>query len=97
MTLQGFEEIVFLDFEYRQVDGEIKHPVCLVAKEARSGRIFRVWLDGQGWRYPVLPNATGPFVVVVAFMASAELGCYLSLGWPFPSLVIDLYSESRMS
>src|SRR5208337_2448133 len=31
----------------------------------------------------------------VAYYASAELGCYLALGWPFPANVLDLYAEFR--
>ena len=31
----------------------------------------------------------------VAYYASAEIGCYLSLGWPMPVNVLDLYIEFR--
>ena len=31
----------------------------------------------------------------VAYFASAELGCFLSLGWPLPFNVVDLYVEHR--
>jgi hypothetical protein len=32
---------------------------------------------------------------MVAYYASAEIGCYLGLGWPLPVNVIDLYAEFR--
>ena len=35
-------------------------------------------------------------MLFVAFYASAELGCHLSLGWPLPARVLDLYAEFRV-
>ena len=34
-------------------------------------------------------------MLFVAYYASAELGCHLSLGWPMPARVLDLYVEFR--
>jgi hypothetical protein len=31
----------------------------------------------------------------IAYYASAELGCYLALDWPFPCRILDLYAEFR--
>ena len=31
----------------------------------------------------------------MAYFASAELGCFLQLGWPLPTRVLDLYAEFR--
>jgi hypothetical protein len=31
----------------------------------------------------------------VAYYASAEMGCFLSLGWPFPGHLLDLFAEFR--
>jgi hypothetical protein len=31
----------------------------------------------------------------VAYYASAELGCFLALGWPMPARVLDLFAEFR--
>src|SRR5262249_11812979 len=31
----------------------------------------------------------------IAFFASAELGCFLELGWPLPAHVLDLYAETK--
>ena len=41
------------------------------------------------------PFDSGPFDLVVAFYASAEVGCYMNLGWEPPANVIDLYVEFR--
>jgi hypothetical protein len=40
--------------------------------------------------YPIDPDS-----LFVAFLASAELGCHLALGWPLPARVLDLYVEFR--
>jgi hypothetical protein len=41
------------------------------------------------------PFPLGDDVLVVAFYASAELGCFLALGWPIPTRVLDLFTEFR--
>src|SRR5262249_52165528 len=41
------------------------------------------------------PYPIGPDVLFVAYFASAELGCHLSLGWPLPARVLDLYVEFK--
>ena len=71
--LDAFREIVVVDAEFTALPGERPDPVCLVARELRSGRRFRLWLDGlkSGVR---LPYATGPDVLFIAYYASAELG-----------------------
>jgi DNA polymerase I len=39
----------------------------------------------------------GPDTLFVAYYASAEIGCHLSLGWPVPERVLDLFVEFRNS
>ena len=87
-----FREVVVVDFEFTTIAGERPVPVCLVARELRSGRRFHVWLDQFG---PAPPYATGPDVLFVAYYASAELGCYRALGWPMPERILDLFIEFR--
>jgi hypothetical protein len=41
------------------------------------------------------PYPIGPDTLFVAYLASAELGCHLALGWPLPARVLDLYVEFR--
>ena len=42
------------------------------------------------------PFDVGPDALFVAYFASAELGCFLELGWPLPENVLDLYVEHRV-
>lgn len=95
--LDGFREVVTLDFEFRVTPGNRPEPVCLVAHELRSGHRFRLWLDQEFGPAPppVSPYATGPDVLFVAYYASAELGCYRTLGWPMPHCILDLFAEFR--
>src|SRR6516164_683320 len=93
-ALAGFREIWLCDTEFRAPDGERPEPRCLVAREWRSSRTVRLWQDqladlGQP------PFAVGPEALFVAFYASAELGCFLPLGWPMPARILDLYAEFR--
>jgi len=95
VTLADFDEVVFLDFEFIAHPGERPEPVCAVAIEQRSRKMFRLWLDGEEDRPVEPPFAQGPRVLTVAYFASAELGCCRALGWPFPPWVLDLYVEFR--
>jgi len=90
--LADFEEVWLLDFEFYQPEGERPHPLCLVAKELWSGRVIRMWRDDL-LRYMQCPFRTDAFCLSVAFYASAEMGCFLALGWPMPKNLIDLYAE----
>jgi len=81
-----------VDFEFIATPGNRPIPVCFVAHELRSGRRFHVWRDQFGL---VPPYATRPDVLLVAYYASAELGCYRVLGWPVPERILDLFIEFR--
>jgi len=93
MAIEAFREIVLADFEFVSLPGERPRPVCLVAHELLSGRWFRLWQDQFG---SAPPYATGRDVLFVAFVASAELGCYRALKWPTPERVLDLSAEFRV-
>jgi DNA polymerase I len=79
-------------FEEAARSGERQRPVCLVAKELRSGQEWRIRRDEFG---PTPPFPTGPDALFVAYYASAELGCFKALGWPIPTNVLDLFVEFR--
>jgi DNA polymerase I len=87
-----FTEVVVVDTESTAIPGERPVPVCLVAREMRGGRTYRIF---QGEFGSVPPYATGPDVLFVAFVAQAELGVYRALNWPLPERVLDLYVEFR--
>lgn len=92
--LDAYREVWLVDFEFSQPPGERPTPVCLVAREFRSGRTIRLWQDDLE-RISAPPYPTGPDSLFVAYFASAELSCHLSLGWPLPERVLDLYVEFR--
>jgi len=89
-----FREIWLVDFEFTCPPGERPVPLCLVAREFKSGKLLRVWLDDPNCPQQC-PIPTGPDVLFVAYYASAELGCFIALEWPLPCRVIDLYLEFR--
>lgn len=88
-----------VDFEFTPRWGEPPVPLCVVGQEMRivggelrRGRRISKWLNGGHHEPPlIIGNASA----LVAFMVSAELGCYLALGWPLPNKVIDLQVEFR--
>ena len=90
--LDGFREIVLVDFEFGSGHGERPQPVCLVAWELRSGRKLRLWRDQFG---QAPPYATDANTLFVAYYAPAELSCHLALGWPTPVRILDLFAEFR--
>lgn len=92
LDLLPFPEIWAVDFEFGAEPGENPEPVCLVAWELRGGRKLRLWSDELG---TTPPYPTGPDVLFVAYYASAEIGCHLTLGWPAPERILDLFTEFR--
>jgi hypothetical protein len=91
---QPFREVWVIDFEFSAPSGERPQPVCLVAREIESDQLIRVSLNE-------LVNLTQPpfpvdeDTLIVAYYASAEMGCFLVLGWTLPSNLLDLFAEFR--
>ena len=56
------------------------------------GQTWRLW-RGQFESQPPFPIDDD--TVLVAYYASAELGCFKALGWPQPRFVLDLFTEFR--
>lgn len=88
-----FREVWALDFEFVSESGALPIPVCLVAREIISNRLVRLWLHGES--NVEMPFAADEDVLFVAFFASAEMSCFLELGWPIPARIVDLYTEFR--
>jgi hypothetical protein len=88
-----FPRIVCGDTEYVARPGERARPVCLVAKELRSGQAWRQWMDGFSAEAPYPLDTRTLFV---SFMAPAELGVHRVLGWRDPARVLDLFAEHRV-
>ena len=91
-----YSEIWAVDFEFIAGDGERPSPVCLVARELRSGRLIRLWRD-ELVTMPEPPYSTDANSLFVAYYASAEFGCHLALGWRLPARILDLFVEFRAS
>ena len=97
-----YRHVVVADFEFEfgghasfedaSRSGERPRPVCMVAKELRSGKIWRLW-RGEFGSTPPFP--IGSDALFVAYYASAELGCFRALGWPMPANILDLFTEFR--
>lgn len=82
-----------MDFEFGQEAGGLPVPRCLVAHELFTSRAIQTWLDDGVT--PAAPFSLGSDALFVSYFASAELGCYLALGWALPANVLDLYAEFR--
>src|SRR4051812_17303678 len=89
-----FPEIWACDSEYLIGAGNRPTPVCLVARELRSGRELRLWQD-ELVTHRAAPFPVGDDALFVAYYASAEIGCFLALGWPVPMRILDLFTEFR--
>jgi hypothetical protein len=92
-TIDDFRSVWFVDFEFTAPAGERPRPLCLAARELRTGREVRHWLADGAPSTP--PYGTGRDSLFVAYYASAELGCHLALNWPMPARILDLYAEFR--
>jgi DNA polymerase I len=94
-ALDEFDEIVFGDTEFHAPDGWLPRPICAVFYEMRKRRLTRVWLWEED-PAPVFPPITWTdHTLFIAYVATAELGCFHVLGWPLPAFVLDLNVEVR--
>jgi hypothetical protein len=92
----GWHSIWAPDFEFIQPPGSRVHRVvCLVARDLISGKAVRLFEDDLRWAHRP-PFPTGPDDLLVAYFASAELSCFLALGWSFPANIVDLFAEFRV-
>jgi DNA polymerase-1 len=89
--------IYLVDFEFHPVNGvEGNHPevVCMVVMDYRAKSVTR-YTQSELYEMRSAPFDTGKGALFVAFYASAELDCFLQLGWPLPENLLDLYVEFR--
>jgi DNA polymerase-1 len=91
---RDYAHVLLVDFEFQSAAGERPVPVCVVAKDLVGGVTYRHWLADQSPSSgPPFPN--GDDCLFVAYFASADLGCYHTLGWRQPYHVLDLFAEFR--
>jgi DNA polymerase I len=87
-----FREVWAVDFEFTAPPGSRPGPVCMVARELGTGQLIRMWQDELPSHPPFDLGADSLFV---SYYASAEIGCFLALGWSVPARVMDLFAEFR--
>lgn len=92
--LDTFSEVWLADFEFSAPPGGRPQPHCLVAREFFTGRTLKIWADDLR-EMDSPPFDCGATSLLVAYFASAELGCFLELGWKMPAHVLDLFTEFR--
>lgn len=91
LSIGSFRETWAIDTEFR-IDGDgLAVPVCLCGVELNTGRMVRLKFD----RPQPNPLGTGPDVLYVGFALKAEWDTFLSLGWPLPAAMVDLYYEFK--
>jgi hypothetical protein len=81
-------------FEEAERSGERQRPVCLVAKELRTGQVWRLWRD-ELLSLARAPFPTGSDACILAYYASAEMGTFRAHNWARPHNIIDLFAEFR--
>lgn len=94
-SLSDFRIVWSVDLEFRPCQGREGNPldiVCMVAKPWPAGNEVRLWFDDTA---STINCPFAPEDLIVAFYASAEMGCFQALGWPAPKYVLDLYAEFR--
>jgi len=89
---EDFKSIVIVDYEFIAGKGERQRPLCYVAYDILAGQLYRRWLLDEASKQDYPNDRTS---LTVAFMASAEFGCYLPLNFPLPTYVVDLFAEFR--
>jgi hypothetical protein len=86
---------VVIDFEFREAAPGLIEVVCAVAYDRTTGRVYRVWVEGES--LPTPPFPCGPDTIFVAHaVAPAEARCLQALGWPMPGGWIDTWVEERV-
>jgi DNA polymerase I len=84
-----------IDNEFRADPGHLPYVHLLVARDLIAGKEIGRW-----WRRDLLkmrrpPFPTGKDALVVSYGVSAEMACFLQLGWKPPEYLLDLYAEFR--
>jgi DNA polymerase I len=78
-----------VDFEYSFDQDGHPSPLCLVARDLRTGHLIRQWKPFG----PVPPYPVGPDSLFVCYSAQAEISCHMALGWKVPARILDLCAE----
>lgn len=87
-----YSEVWVIDTEYYAPHGEIPLPLCICGIELKSGKRVSEWLEGRAIPCP-LPSDNK--TLLVCFQAESEWSCYIPLGWPEPTHILDLAAEFK--
>jgi DNA polymerase I len=89
----NFDKIVVCDFEYEVPDGDLPNVLCMVAhmldEHLEHVQTIKLW-RGEFGATP--PFDTGPNALFVAYSAWAEMTCFATLGWEFPTHIFDQHT-----
>lgn len=91
-------QYILIDFEFRQMGGNSANPIeviCMVSLNLQTGQYLRLWAD-ELYALKDHPFGNPQNHILVAYYASAEMGCYKALGWSWPAHILDLYAEFRV-
>lgn len=89
-----FESMWACDFEYQPIVGELPRPICMVARELKTGKTVKYWEDElRALKKPPFPIDSKS--LFIAYYSPAEFSCFHALGWALPQNVLDLYVEFR--
>ena len=92
--ISQFHKIWLVNFEFATLPGAIPEIRCLVALDYHTGKKIRLWADEiEALAKP--PYGIDQQTLIVAYYASAEVGCHLALGWNAPCHMLDLFTEFR--
>jgi DNA polymerase-1 len=91
---RSFSRCTLVDYEFTAPAGERPRPICVVARDFETGGTTRLFEDDLHHRRTA-PYPTDQRALVVAYYASAEIGCHFTLGWAAPTFVLDLFAEFR--
>ena len=91
--MSNFGAIVVCDFEYEVADGELPNVLCMVAhvlnEHLEHVRTIKLW-RGEFGAAP--PFDISPNTLFVAYSAWAEMTCFKTLGWQFPTHIFDQHT-----
>jgi DNA polymerase I len=91
-TWDDFKELWVIDYEFLGGYGNPQQPICYVAKNIGTEEIIPHWINGTETSpdYPVNDSS-----LIIAYYASAEMGCHIPLKFNFPIYLLDLFTEFR--
>jgi hypothetical protein len=87
-----YRRLICIDTEFR-ARGDPHRPWCVCAVDLRTGEQWRLWLDGY---VGPLPFPVDGDTLFIAFVAGAEISCFLAQHWPAPLRTFDLFQEFRL-